>query len=94
MIKKDSNKPGNFYDQKLYHPATGRRLCFDYSLSATGLLNIHKKNWEPDSLKYAGISADKLPELVPVFHAENNYGKNTRPLALLFIDKDHCRFQR
>src|SRR4051812_47979016 len=40
----------------------------DYSLaSATGLLNIHKKSWEPDSLKYAGITADKLPELVPVF---------------------------
>jgi gluconokinase len=42
----------------------------DYSLaSATGLLNIHKKIWEPDSLKYAGITADKLPELVPVFYS-------------------------
>jgi gluconokinase len=39
----------------------------DYSLaSATGLLNIYKKQWEPESLDYAGISADKLPELVPI----------------------------
>jgi gluconokinase len=53
----------------------------DYSLaSATGLLNIHKKNWEPDSLKYAGISADKLPELVPVFHAENKLRKEYQTL--------------
>ncbi|TMI68896.1 MAG: gluconokinase [Bacteroidetes bacterium] len=53
----------------------------DYSLaSATGLLNIHKKNWEPDSLKYAGISSDKLPELVPVFHAENKLRKEYQTL--------------
>jgi gluconokinase len=48
----------------------------DYSLaSATGLLNIHKKEWEPDSLKYAGITADKLPELVPVFYSDNKLRK-------------------
>jgi gluconokinase len=42
----------------------------DYSLaSATGLLNIHKKDWEPDSLQYAGITAARLPELVPVFYS-------------------------
>ena len=40
----------------------------DYSLaSATGLLNIHKIGWEPEALKYAGINADMLPELTPVF---------------------------
>ncbi len=40
----------------------------DYSIaSATGLLNIHKIKWEPDSLKYAGITAAMLPEPVPVF---------------------------
>lgn len=40
----------------------------DYSIaSATGLLNIHKIKWEPDALKFASISADKLPETVPVF---------------------------
>jgi gluconokinase len=42
----------------------------DYSLaSATGLLNIYKKQWEPDALDYAGIKADKLPELVPIFYS-------------------------
>ncbi|MET0466620.1 MAG: gluconokinase [Chitinophagaceae bacterium] len=40
----------------------------DYSIaSATGLLNIHKINWDADALKFAGISASMLPELVPVF---------------------------
>jgi gluconokinase len=39
----------------------------DYSLaSATGLLNIHTKDWNPDSLLYAGITSEKLSELVPV----------------------------
>ncbi len=42
----------------------------DYSLaSATGLLNIYKLAWEDDALQYAGITADLLPELVPVFHS-------------------------
>jgi gluconokinase len=40
----------------------------DYSIaSATGLLNIHKLKWEPDALKFAGITGDNLPELVPIF---------------------------
>ncbi|MEJ8841433.1 gluconokinase [Lacibacter sp. H375] len=39
----------------------------DYSIaSATGLLNIHKIKWETESLKFAGITAAMLPELVPV----------------------------
>ncbi len=40
----------------------------DYSIaSATGLLNIHKINWDADALKFAGINTSMLPELVPVF---------------------------
>lgn len=40
----------------------------DYSLaSATGLLNIHNRSWEPEALDYAGINKDRLPELIPVF---------------------------
>jgi len=40
----------------------------DYSIaSATGLLNIHKVQWEPDALAYAGITADRLAEPAPVF---------------------------
>jgi gluconokinase len=41
----------------------------DYSLaSATGLFNIHKLKWDTDALDYAGISVNKLPDLVSVFH--------------------------
>jgi gluconokinase len=40
----------------------------DYSIaSATGLMNIHNIDWDGDALKYAGIHADQLPDLVPVF---------------------------
>jgi gluconokinase len=53
----------------------------DYSLaSATGLLNIHKKSWEPDSLKHAGITADKLPELIPVFSSPGKLRKEYQTL--------------
>src|SRR6187402_618510 len=48
----------------------------DYSLaSATGLLNIHTIEWEPDALLYAGITKDKLPSLVPVFNSAGNLHK-------------------
>jgi gluconokinase len=46
---------------------TGEYLI-DYSLaSATGLLNIHSRQWEPEALSYAGISKSMLADLVPVF---------------------------
>ncbi|HEU5291496.1 MAG TPA: gluconokinase [Cyclobacteriaceae bacterium] len=42
----------------------------DYSLaSATGLMNIHNLSWETKAIDYAGITANKLPDLVPVFHS-------------------------
>ncbi|MBX2971157.1 MAG: gluconokinase [Cyclobacteriaceae bacterium] len=42
----------------------------DYSLaSATGLLNIHNLTWDSKALDFAGITSDKLPDLVPVFHS-------------------------
>lgn len=48
----------------------------DYSIaSATGLLNIHKIKWEPDSLKFAGITADMLPDTVPVFTSAGKLNK-------------------
>lgn len=44
------------------------QYAIDYSLaSATGLLNIHSRKWEDDALQYAGITADRLPELASVF---------------------------
>jgi gluconokinase len=46
---------------------TGECLM-DYSIaSATGLLNIHKIQWEQAALKHAGISPAMLPDLTPVF---------------------------
>src|SRR5688572_4174277 len=48
----------------------------DYSLaSATGLLNIHTLNWEGEALKHAGITANKLPDLVPVFYTTTKLKK-------------------
>jgi gluconokinase len=42
----------------------------DYSLaSATGLLNIHDLTWDNNAMSYAGITQEKLPDLVPVFHS-------------------------
>ncbi len=41
-------------------------LVVDHSIaSATGLLDIHRLEWDPEALTIAGISAEQLPELVP-----------------------------
>lgn len=41
-------------------------LVTDHSLgSASGLMDIHRLQWDPEALQLAGISADQLPELVP-----------------------------
>lgn len=43
------------------------RVVLDHSLSsATGLMNIYKKEWDPAALDYAGIRTDQLPEIVPI----------------------------
>lgn len=53
----------------------------DYSLaSATGLMNIHTIKWEPESLGFAGITPEKLPELVPVFHSPGKLRREYRTL--------------
>ena len=42
----------------------------DYSVaSATGMLNIHSLKWEADALQPAGITKERLPDLVPVFYS-------------------------
>lgn len=67
-------KTAKFLSLKSYiiHQLTGQYLM-DYSIaSATGLFNVHTKQWEGDALKYAGINTAKLPELVSVF---TNAGK-------------------
>lgn len=51
----------------IIHQLTGEYMI-DYSIaSATGLLNIHTINWEEDALQYAGITANQLAVLAPVF---------------------------
>ncbi len=65
------NQTSKFLSIKSYiiQQLTGE-CVIDYSIaSATGLLNIHTLNWEPDALEYAGITADKLPTPVPVFYS-------------------------
>lgn len=43
----------------------------DHSIaSATGLMNIHSMEWEPSALEFAGITAQRLPQLVPVFFSD------------------------
>jgi len=51
----------------IIHQFTGEYKV-DYSIaSATGLMNIHAIRWEEEALTYAGITADRLPELAPIF---------------------------
>ncbi|MDT3405454.1 gluconokinase [Mucilaginibacter terrae] len=43
----------------------------DHSIaSATGLMNIHSMEWDRSALDFAGISAQRLPDLVPVFFSD------------------------
>jgi gluconokinase len=72
LKKNDEQKfqqAGKFLSIKSYvvHQLTGEYMI-DYSLAcASGMLNIHKIAWEPEALDIAGITSDKLPQLVPVF---------------------------
>ncbi|MEO5891723.1 MAG: gluconokinase [Ferruginibacter sp.] len=72
MKKNDQQKfqqAGKFLSIKSYvvHQLTGEYMI-DYSLAcASGMLNVHKIAWEPEALYFAGISSDKLAQLVPVF---------------------------
>ena len=70
-------KASKFMSIKSYiiQQLTGEYII-DYSLaSATGLLNIHNVNWDDNALKHAGITAAKLPELVPVFYITSKLRK-------------------
>ena len=67
--KEKFSQAAKFLSLKTYviQQLTGEYLI-DYSLaSATGLMNIHTLKWEKNSLDFAGITTNKLPELVPVF---------------------------
>jgi gluconokinase len=46
-----------------------KQYIVDYSIaSATGLLNIERRNWDEEALTLAGISRGQLSELVPTTH--------------------------
>lgn len=70
----------------------------DYSLaSATGLLNIHKRAWEPEALSFAGIKEDALPEVIPVFASPGKLRKEYQKslglpanLRMLIGSSDGC----
>ena len=70
----------------------------DYSLaSATGLLNIHTRKWEPDALAFAGIKENTLPELIAVFDAPGKLRKEyqkslglAESVKLLIGSSDGC----
>ena len=69
--KEKFKKTSRFLSIKSYivQQLTGEYLI-DHSLaSATGLLNIHTLKWEANALDFAGITANKLPELVSVFQS-------------------------
>ncbi|HYC86161.1 MAG TPA: gluconokinase [Chryseosolibacter sp.] len=71
------NRTSKFLSIKSYiiQQLTGEYFI-DYSLaSATGLLNIQTMQWEPEALAYAGITADRLPELASVFHSPGKLHK-------------------
>lgn len=75
-------KTSKFLTIKSYiiHQLTGEYLI-DYSLaSATGQMNIQTMKWESDSLAYAGINAEKLPELAPVFASPGQLKKEYQTL--------------
>ena len=47
------------------HHLTGELVTELSSASATGLLNLNSRDWDPQSLDLAGITADQLPPVLP-----------------------------
>src|SRR5690606_34581506 len=42
----------------------GRRRCSLSMASGSGLLHVHRLEWDPEALEMAGVRSDALPELV------------------------------
>ena len=75
--KERFNSAQKFISIKTYilQQLTGEYIV-DYSIaSATGMLNIYTLKWENDALKPAGITKEKLPDLVPVFYTPKKLKK-------------------
>jgi gluconokinase len=54
---------------------TGEYIIDHSVASATGMLNIYTLQWDDNALQYAGISKDKLAEVVPVSYCTKNLKK-------------------
>lgn len=70
-------KTARFLSIKSYiiQQLTGESII-DYSLaSATGLYNIHELDWDKGALAFAGITADKLPDVVSPFYTTRKLKK-------------------
>jgi gluconokinase len=70
-------KASRFISIKTYiiQQLTGNYVV-DYSMaSATGLFNIHTLKWNQESLDYAGIKSDKIPDVVSVFNDDLKFKK-------------------
>ncbi len=81
-------RTAKFLSLKSYiiHQLTGEYLI-DYSIaSATGMFNIHTKQWDKTALDYAGITATQLPGLVPIFSVAGKLKKAY--LNLLGLSKE------
>ena len=59
---------------------TGEYIIDHSIASATGLLNIHKLKWESHALNHAGVTSEKLPDLVSVFYSPKKLKKEYQTL--------------
>ncbi|MFN4145530.1 MAG: gluconokinase [Runella sp.] len=50
----------------IVYQLTGQWVVDHSMASATGLFNIHRLEWEPEAMAYAGIKSQQLSELIPV----------------------------
>ena len=47
---------------------TGAFVMDHSTASGTGLMDLHRLDWDPQALELGGVRADQLPQLVPVKH--------------------------
>ncbi|MGV8048732.1 MAG: gluconokinase [Anaerolineaceae bacterium] len=65
---------------------TGRFVEDHSTASGSGMLNIHTRCWDTDILDHIGLTADRLPDLVPVEHRFWCEG-NSHPPAKSLLDR-------
>jgi gluconokinase len=56
----------------LFHYLAGEYVIDHSIASSTGLFDIHRLQWYQPALELAGITAEKLSKVVPVFHSYTN----------------------